>query len=108
MNGSFLEILEKTTGMLSSSLMHIFSTSNFYESRVLDIICNSYVECVSNTICPFNAYSNDGVEKFIISKIQCGFGDWIVLCERSGVSLYIEEIGKFIYKGVEYVSPNYY
>lgn len=107
MNGSFLTILEKTTEMLSSSLMQIFSTNNLYNTQVLDSINNNYVVSISDEICPFNAYSIYSVEEFRISEIRCGFGAWLVLNERSGTSLYIEEVSKFIYKGVEYVNPNY-
>ena len=84
--------------------MHIFSTDDFYSSYVLDSISDSYVHGVSDAICPFIGYSPDGIEQFNICNIRCGFGDWIVLNERNGMCLYTEDIGKFIYKGVEYVN----
>ncbi|EON7861498.1 hypothetical protein HI145_RS02455 [Escherichia coli] len=104
MNNDFLKMWEKTIVILSSSLMHIISTDNSYSSHTFDLICNNYVNGISDEICPFIAYSPDGIEEFNICNISCGFGDWLVLNDRGGICLYIEDIGKFIYKGVEYVN----
>ncbi|EMR6008858.1 hypothetical protein WJW27_005918 [Escherichia coli] len=104
MDDNFLKTLDKTIVILSSSLMHIFSTDNSYSSHTFDLICNNYVNGISDDLCPFIAYLLDDSEEFNICNISCGFGDWIVLNERGGICLYTEDIGKFIYKGVEYVN----
>lgn len=87
--------------------MHIFSTDDSYSSYVLDNVSDCYIQGISDELCPFIGYSFDGIEEYKICFIRCGFGDWLVLQDRSGISLYVEDIQKFIYKGVEYVNTNY-